>query len=63
MPDLGLWWIPVIIGAVLIIIFGPLLSIWGLNTLFALSIPYTIKTWFAMIVVAALAKNPPVQKS
>lgn len=31
-----------------IIIAGPLLSIWALNTLFpALAIPYTLETWAA----------------
>lgn len=33
---------------ILILIFGPLISIWALNTLFALSIPYTFWTWLAM---------------
>ena len=30
------------------IIFGPILTIWSLNTLFpALAIPYTLETWAA----------------
>jgi len=38
--------------AILAIIFGPLLSIWALNTLFpVLAIPYTAATWFAMLVL------------
>lgn len=33
---------------VLIIVFGPLVTIWSLNTIFpVLSIPYNIATWFA----------------
>ena len=35
--------------AVIVIIIGPLLSIWSLNTLFpVLAIPYTIETWAAV---------------
>lgn len=30
------------------IIAGPAVSIWALNTVFALSIPLTVETWFAM---------------
>jgi hypothetical protein len=33
-------------------IFGPLLVIWSLNTLFpVLAIPYTLETWFATLVL------------
>lgn len=33
-------------------IFGPLLVIWSLNTLFTvLAIPYTLETWFATLVL------------
>lgn len=40
---------------VLIVLFviGPFLGIWALNTLFILSIPYTFKTWLAMVIVGA----------
>jgi hypothetical protein len=35
-----------------LIIVGPLVSIWALNTLFpALAIPYTFWTWLAMFIV------------
>jgi len=34
------------------ITFVPLLLIWSLNTLFALSLPYTWATWFATLVLA-----------
>jgi hypothetical protein len=35
---------------ILIVIFGPLLTIWSLNVLFpVLAIPYTLATWFAVI--------------
>jgi hypothetical protein len=33
---------------VIVIVFGPILTIWSLNTLFpALAIPYTLETWAA----------------
>lgn len=35
-----------------LIIIGPLLTIWALNTLFPiLAIPYTIQTWCAVVLV------------
>jgi hypothetical protein len=43
---------------IVLIIFGPLLAIWGLNVLFpVLAIPYTLKTWFAIIVVSGLFRG------
>jgi len=43
---------------VALIILGPLLVIWSLNTLFpVLAIPYALDTWFAVIVVASLFKT------
>lgn len=37
-----------------IIIFGPILTIWSLNTLFpVLAIPYTFWTWLAAFVLFA----------
>lgn len=33
----------------LMIVFGPFLSIWSLNTLFGLGIAYSFKTWLAAI--------------
>ena len=48
-------WLAVI---VLIVIAGPLLGIWALNTLFpALAIPYSIETWFAVILLSGLSKT------
>ena len=32
-----------------LIVFGPFISIWSLNTLFGLTIAYTFKTWLAAI--------------
>lgn len=37
------------------IILSPFVSIWALNTLFpALAIPYTLETYFAMLVINGL---------
>jgi hypothetical protein len=36
-----------IVLLVLLIVFSPLITIWALNTLFALGIDYTIWTWLA----------------
>jgi hypothetical protein len=41
-----------IVLAVVIILLGPFIVIWGLNVLFpALAIPYTFETWLAVIAV------------
>lgn len=44
-----------IVGLVLLLIVaGPLLLIWALNTLFpVLAIPYTIWTWLAALILGA----------
>jgi len=49
---------------VLIVVFGPLASIWSLNTLFpALAIPYTFDTWAAVILLsAAIRSNVSLKK-
>jgi hypothetical protein len=40
----------VVIVAILLLVFGPFVTIWSLNTLFpALAIPYTFSTWIAVI--------------
>lgn len=48
---------------VLLIIIGPLATIWALNTLFpALAIPYDFFTWLAVIVLgSALRANVNVK--
>jgi hypothetical protein len=49
---------------VLLIILGPLATIWALNTLFpVLAIPYTFWTWLAVFVLAAAIRaNVTVKK-
>ena len=40
------------------VIFGPLLTIWSLNTLFpVLAIPYSIETWFATVIIAGIFRG------
>ena len=45
-----------LVGVILaLVLLGPLLTIWSLNTLFpALAIPYTIETWVAALVLGGL---------
>lgn len=39
---------------VVVIGFGPLVTIWALNTLFpVLAIPFTLATWFAVVWLGA----------
>lgn len=41
-----------------LIILGPLITIWALNTLFpALAIPYTIWTWLSVLVLGGVFKS------
>ena len=43
----------IILFAILLIVFSPILVIWSLNTLFPLlSIPYTLETWIAAFVLS-----------
>jgi hypothetical protein len=39
------------IVVILAVVFGPLLGVWALNTLFATGIAYTFKTWLAMLLL------------
>lgn len=48
----------VILFVLFLIVVGPILTIWALNTLFpALAIPYTIETWVAAVVLGGLLKS------
>lgn len=53
-----------IVFIIAVIIAGPLISIWALNTLFpALAIPYTFWTWLAALCLAgAIKSNVTVNK-
>lgn len=45
-----------LVGLILaLIVLGPILTIWSLNTLFpALAIPYTVETWVAALVLGSI---------
>jgi hypothetical protein len=48
----------VFVVIVLILLFGPLFTVWALNTLFpALAIPYTFYTWLAVLVLGAALRT------
>lgn len=50
--------IAVIALIVAVIIIGPILTIWSLNTLFpTLAIPYAIETWAAVVILAATIRS------
>lgn len=43
---------------ILIIAIGPLATIWAVNTLFpAVAIPYTLETWFAVVILGAFIRS------
>lgn len=53
-----------ILLAILTIVLGPLLIIWGLNTLFpVLAIPYTLETWAAIAAVRLIFETKVSFKS
>ena len=44
-----------------VILLGPLLTIWSLNTLFpVLAIPYSIETWFATVIIGGIIRGDGV---
>ena len=46
---------------ILTVVFGPLVTIWSLNTLFpVLAIPYSVETWLATVVVAGIFRGDGV---
>lgn len=56
--------IGLIVLAIALLIASPIISIWALNTLFALNIPTTVATWFAVLWIQLIfggnvaARNP-----
>ena len=57
--------VSIIALAALVVIVGPILTIWSANTLFpSLAIPYTIETWVAVIILGAFFRaNVSIKKS
>ena len=50
-----------LILVVLLIVVGPLLTIWALNTLFpVLAIPYSVETWFATVIIGGIIRGDGV---
>lgn len=50
-------YIAIIAFVLFLIVIGPFLAIWSLNTLFpALAIPYTIETWAAALILSGVFK-------
>jgi hypothetical protein len=50
-----IFWVAVV---VFLIVIGPILTIWALNTLFpVLAIAYTIENWFAVVILGAVFKT------
>ena len=43
--------------AIVILLGYPYLAIWSLNTLFSLSIPFTLKTWAAALLLLFLVQG------
>lgn len=42
---------------IILVIIGPILTIWSLNTLFSLTIPFTFETWAAAGVLSAVVSG------
>lgn len=54
------FWLALLVA---VIVIGPLLSIWALNTLFpGLTIPYTLETWAAMALVGGVFQGLRISK-
>jgi hypothetical protein len=47
----------VAILAIILVLIMPLFAIWALNTLFSLSIPYTLETWVASVILCSAIRG------
>lgn len=47
----------------LVIVFGPLATIWALNTLFGFNIEYNIATWFAALWLSSIVHGTSTNRS
>jgi urea transporter len=43
--------------AIAVVVFAPLVTIWAVNLLFSLTIPYTLETWFATLVIGTFLRG------
>jgi hypothetical protein len=55
--------IALLVLALLLIVVGPLVSIWALNTLFGLGIQYSVATWAAAAWCTMLFSSSAVSKA
>jgi hypothetical protein len=53
----------IIFLAIGLIAIGPFMLIWSLNSLFGLGIAYTIKTWFASLILSSFVAASGTSKS
>jgi hypothetical protein len=53
-----LLWLIILVAVAAI---GPLCVIWSLNTLFAFTIPFTLETWSAVIILGMFLKGDGVK--
>lgn len=54
----GMGILAVSVVIILLLVFVPFITIWAFNTLFPmLTIPYTLETWFAVIVLGMFFKS------
>jgi len=43
---------------IFLVVIGPILTIWALNTLFpTLAIPFTLETWAAVVIIGGVLKS------
>lgn len=53
----------IVVFIVLLVLIGPFVTIWSLNTLFGLGIAYNLWTWLAMIWIGMMLNTKIGQKS
>jgi hypothetical protein len=47
-----------VVAVIAVLLIAPFVTIWALNTLFpVLAIPYTLETWFAVVVLGGVFKT------
>jgi urea transporter len=42
---------------IVVVVFAPLVTIWAANTLFNLTIPFSLETWFATLVIGTFLRG------
>lgn len=52
-----------IVVVALVVIFGPLCTIWALNTLFTLNIAYSLETWAASFILTSIISGKGIEAS